>query len=173
MIKATAVNEVQVVLQEYLGRKKALEAAEKISTVMQGESQHTHNGETFYVHRDKLGTLALTMESEVKNNVELILYSYLKEDEVQECLEHLMGVNPVIDKEAEMNLRRSKDEVLNCMLMNHIPANKSEEIFQDILRTCIQAEATGKSKELFQNMLKTCIQAEATGDFRDPCINWP
>ena len=46
MSKATAKNEIQVVLQEYLGNRKAAKVAETVYAVIQKETQHTHNGKT-------------------------------------------------------------------------------------------------------------------------------
>ena len=47
MIKATAKDEIQVVLQEYLGNRKAAKVAETVYAVIQKETQHTHNGKKF------------------------------------------------------------------------------------------------------------------------------
>lgn len=48
MIKATAKDEIQVVLQEYLGNRKAAKVAETVYAVIQKETQHTQWQEVFY-----------------------------------------------------------------------------------------------------------------------------
>ena len=88
--KATAKNDVRVILEEYLGNRKAAKVAERISAVMQEETQHTHKGEVFYIHKDEAEALVLAMESTVKSQVKAILNSYLEKDEAQESLELLM-----------------------------------------------------------------------------------
>lgn len=45
MIKATAKDEIQVVLQEYLGNRKAAKVAETVYAVIQKETQHTRQTE--------------------------------------------------------------------------------------------------------------------------------
>ena len=55
MKKATVMNDVQgiqKVLEEYLGNRKAAKVAVEISVAMQGETQHTHSGEVFFVHKE-------------------------------------------------------------------------------------------------------------------------
>ena len=90
MSKATAKNEIQVVLQEYLGNRKAAKVAETVYAVIQKETQHTHNGKKFFINEDSNGALVLTMKSMVKEQVEKILTQYLEKDEVQECLQQQM-----------------------------------------------------------------------------------
>lgn len=41
MIKATAKNEIQRVLEEYLGNRKAAKVAETVYAVVQTETEHT------------------------------------------------------------------------------------------------------------------------------------
>ena len=47
------VQEIQKVLEGYLENRKAAKIAVEISVAMQGETQHTHNGEVFFVHKDE------------------------------------------------------------------------------------------------------------------------
>ena len=68
MIKATAKDEIQVVLQEYLGNRKAAKVAETVYAVK--ETQHTHNGKKFFINEDSNGALVLTRESMVKEQME-------------------------------------------------------------------------------------------------------
>lgn len=90
MANATAKNEIQVVLQEWLGKRKAAKVAETVYAVMQAETQYTHNGKKFFINEDSNGALVLTMESTVTERIEKILALYLEADEVQEFLEQLM-----------------------------------------------------------------------------------
>ncbi len=55
MKKTTVLNDVhgiQKVLEEYLGNRKAAKVAVELSVAMQGETQHTHNAEVFFVNGD-------------------------------------------------------------------------------------------------------------------------
>ena len=66
MFKATVMNAVQgiqKVLEKYLGNRKAAKDAIELPVIMQGETQHSHNGEVFFVHKDEAGNLVLTMKS--------------------------------------------------------------------------------------------------------------
>ncbi len=88
MKNATAKNDVQVMviqkaLEKFIGNRKAAKVATEISVVIQEKTQHTHEGE--------VGALVPTMKSTAKSQVEAILSYYLEKDEVQECLEFLIG----------------------------------------------------------------------------------
>lgn len=149
MKNATAKNDVQVIqkaLEEYLGKRKAAKVAVEISAAMQEETQHTHMGEVFYIHKDEVGTLVLTMESAVKSNVETILNSYLEKDEVQECLELLISGQPMCETKAttktgefETIKVEGSDSKIYVTLMKHKTANDDEEKFKNTLMKAILA----------------------------------
>lgn len=144
---ATARNDVQVIqkaLEEYLGNRKAAKVAVEISAAMQEETLHTHKGEVFYIHKDEVGALVLTMESTVKNQVGEILHSYLEKDEVEEFLEWLMGEQ--LDTEAiakTTEFETIKVEGSNSKtyveLMKHKATNTLEENFMKALKEAISA----------------------------------
>ena len=144
MKKATVMNdvqEIQKVLEEYLGNRKAAKVAVGISAVMQGETQHTHRGEDFFVHKDETGKLVLTMESSVKENVQAILNSYLEEDEAQECIEQLIAgnlVNPDVGFETIMVEDSGSEHY--TVLMKHKPQNNQEQEFMKNLKAAINAK---------------------------------
>ena len=50
MSYSTAKNEIQVLLQEYLGNRKVAKVAEAVYAVMQKETQHTHNDKKFFIN---------------------------------------------------------------------------------------------------------------------------
>ena len=143
MSKATAKNEIQVVLQEYLGNRKAEKVAEAVHAVMQPETQHTHNGKKFFINEDSNGTLVLTMESMVKEHVETILTQYLEKDEVQECLEQLMV--GIISTEKEMTTEietisvEGSDSQIYSDLLKYTPANAKEKTFLENLKEAVEA----------------------------------
>ena len=141
MKNATVMNEVQgiqKVLEEYLGNRKAAKVAVEISVAMQVETQHTHSGEVFFVHKDEAGKLVLTMESSIKENVQAILNSYLEEDEAQECIEQLMAGNREIKAtEFETIKIPSSDSPVYAELLKHKPANDKEAKFIDDLKKAI------------------------------------
>lgn len=136
MSRATAKNEIQVMLHEYLGNRKAAKVAEEISEVMQKESRHTHQEKTCYIHQNEDGTLVLTMESVVESWVKQILVSYLEENEVEECLNQIMGrtsVNSTTDTEFEtINIDGSQSEVYT-KLLKHVLVNAEETRFKNVL----------------------------------------
>ena len=143
----TALNEVRViqkVLEEYLGNRKAAKVAVEISAVKQGETQHTHSGEVFFVHKDEAGKLVLTMESSVKKNVQAILNSYLEEDEAQECIEQLMADETKATTEFE-TIKIPGSGPFYAELLKHKPVNDVEVKFIDNLK-----EAIGKSVKGFE-----------------------
>lgn len=135
MSTATAKNEIQVVLQEYLGNRKAAKVAEAVYAVMQAETQHAHNGKKFFINEDSNGVLLLTMESKVKEHVETILSRNLEEDEVQECLEQLMAE---MTAEIETILVEGSDSQIYSDLLKHTPADDSEKSFLDNLEEAVQ-----------------------------------
>jgi len=142
MTNATAKNDVRVILEEYLGNRKAAKVAEEISEVMQKESRHTHQEKTCYIHQNEDGTLVLTMESVVESLVKQILVSYLEENEVEECLNQIMertSVSSTTDTEFEtISIDGSHSEVY-AKLLKHIPVNDGETEFKNVLIEAINA----------------------------------
>lgn len=153
MKNATAKNDVQVIrkeLEEYIGNRKAVKAAEEISAVMQGETQHTHQGEVFYIHKDEDGALVLTMESTAKSKVEVILKSYLEKDEVQECLELIMAVHPMTETKATARTEEfetisveGSDSSIYVKLLEYEIRYKEEEKFKNLLMDAIFSSVQG------------------------------
>ena len=142
MSKATAKNEIQVVLQEYLGNRKAAKVAETVYTVIQKETQHTHNGKKFFINEDSNGALVLTMESMVKEQVETILTQYLEKDEVQECLQQLMvGVITELTAEFETITVEGSDSQIYFDMLKYTPASnsKNEKKFLEFLKEAVAA----------------------------------
>lgn len=141
MKNATVMNEVQgiqKVLEEYLGNRKAAKVAVEISVAMQVETQHTHSGEVFFVHKDEAGKLVLTMESEIKENVLTILNSYLEEDEAQECIEQLMAENCETKATTEFEtIKIPGSGPFYAELLKHKPENGEEAKFIANLKEAI------------------------------------
>ena len=143
MIKATAKDEIQVVLQEYLGNRKAAKVAETVYAVIQKETQHTHNGKKFFINEDSNGALVLTMESMVKEQVETILTQYLEKDEFQECLQQLIvgGISTETELTAEfetITVEGSDSQVYFDML-KYAPASETEKEFLEFLNEAVDA----------------------------------
>ena len=141
MSKATA--EIQEVLQEYMGNRKAAKVAESIYAVMQAETQHTHNGKMFFIHEDSNGALVLTMESKVKEQVETILTQYLEKDEVQECLQQLMvgGISTETELTAEFETItvEGSDSQIYFDMLKYTPTSENEEKFLKFLKKAVYA----------------------------------
>lgn len=72
-MKTIAKNDIQVMVEEFLGRRKSAVVAGEILSAMQAEYHHMHDGSVFYVYKDEMGDLVLTMESFVKVRIEKIL----------------------------------------------------------------------------------------------------
>lgn len=140
MSYSTAKNEIQVLLQEYLGNRKVAKVAEAVYAVMQKETQHTHNDKKFFINEDSNGALVLTMESMVKEQVETILTEYLEKDEVQECLEQLIGS---ISTEKEMTTEietisvEGSDSQIYSELLEYTPTDSAGESFLENLREAV------------------------------------
>ena len=143
MIKATAKDEIQVVLQEYLGNRKAAKVAETVYAVIQKETQHTHNGKKFFINEDSNGALVLTMESMVKEQVETILTQYLEKDEVQECLQQLMvgGISTETELTAEFETItvEGSDSQIYFDMLKYAPASETEKKFLEFLKEAVDA----------------------------------
>ena len=143
MSKATAKNEIQVVLQEYLGNRKAAKVAETVYAVIQKETQHTHNGKKFFINEDSNGVLVLTMESMVKEQVEKILTQYLEKDEVQECLQQLMvgGISTETELTAEFETItvEGSDSQIYFDMLKYTPASETEKKFLEFLKEAVDA----------------------------------
>ena len=143
MIKATAKDEIQVVLQEYLGNRKAAKVAETVYAVIQKETQHTHNGKKFFINEDSNGALVLTMESMVKEQVETILTQYLEKDEVQECLQQLIvgGISTETELTAEFETItvEGSDSQIYFDMLKYAPASETEKKFLEFLKEAVDA----------------------------------
>ena len=143
MIKATAKDEIQVVLQEYLGNRKAAMVAETVYAVIQKETQHTHNGKKFVINEDSNGALVLTMESMVKEQVETILTQYLEKDEVQECLQQLIvgGISTETELTAEFETItvEGSDSQIYFDMLKYAPASETEKEFLEFLKEAVDA----------------------------------
>ena len=143
MIKATAKDEIQVVLQEYLGNRKAAKVAETVYEVIQKETQHTHNGKKFFINEDSNGALVLTMESMVKEQVETILTQYLEKDEVQECLQQLIvgGISTETELTAEFETItvEGSDSQIYFDMLKYAPASETEKKFLEFLKEAVDA----------------------------------
>ena len=143
MSKATAKNEIQVVLQEYLGNRKAAKVAETVYAVIQKETQHTHNGKKFFINEDSNGALVLTMKSMVKEQVEKILTQYLEKDEVQECLQQLMvgGISTETELTAEFETItvEGSDSQIYFDMLKYTPTSENEEKFLKFLKKAVYA----------------------------------
>ena len=148
------VQEIRKILEEYMGKRKAAKVAVELSAVMQGETQHTHRGEVFFVHKDETGKLVLTPKPFVKRNVQTILKSYLEEDELQECIESLMAENnetkaTKLDKTILIHGPYDLIETIKIegsgskhytVLMKHKPQNVQEREFMKNLEIAINAK---------------------------------
>ncbi|MBE5805775.1 MAG: hypothetical protein E7313_03580 [Clostridiales bacterium] len=136
MNKATAKNEIQVVLEEYMGNRKAAKVAEAVYAVVQTETQHTH-----FIKEDSNGALVLTMESMVKEHVETILTQYLEKDEVQECLEQLMVGSISTEKEMTTEIEtisvEGSDSQIYSELLEYTPTDSAGESFLENLREAV------------------------------------
>lgn len=143
MIKATAKDEIQVVLQEYLGNRKAAKVAETVYVVIQKETQHTHNGKKFFINEDSNGALVLTMESMVKEQVKTILTQYLEKDEVQECLQQLIvgGISTETELTAEFETItvEGSDSQIYFDMLKYAPASETEKEFLEFLKEAVDA----------------------------------
>ena len=143
MSKATAKNEIQVVLQEYLGNRKAAKVAETVYAVIQKETRHTHNGKMFFINEDSNGALVLTMESMVKEQVETILTQYLEKDEVQECLQQLIvgGISTETELTAEFETItvEGSDSQIYFDMLEYAPASETEKKFLEFLKEAVDA----------------------------------
>lgn len=90
MKEAITKNEIENVLHEYIGRRKAAQVGKAVWTAMQKETKHTHQGEIFFANEDENGEIVLTRESKAKDSVKAILQKNLENDtDVKECFENL------------------------------------------------------------------------------------
>ena len=143
MSKATAKNEIQEVLQEYLGNRKAAKVAETVYAVIQKETQYTYNGKIFFINEDSNGALVLTMESMVKEQVETILTQYLEKDEVQECLQQLMVGGISTETASTVGFEtitvEGSDSQIYFDMLKYTPASKTEKKFLEFLKEAVDA----------------------------------
>ena len=169
MSEATAKNEIQVVLQEYLGNKKAEKVAEMVYAVMQTETQHTHNGKMFFINEDSNGALVLTMESMLKEHVETILTQHLLEkDEVQECLERLMVGSISTEKERTTDVETISTEKERTTDIETISVEGSDsQIYLDMLKKYNPTADTEDTEKRFFKNLKVAIK-EGVKTFKVP-----
>lgn len=159
-MKTTAKNEIQVTLQEYLGRRKAEGVADEILVAMQGESQHMHGGTRFYVHAEN-GELMLTTESVVESRVEEILHKHLEESDAQECFEALM------EEQEQLSFHIVLDESVNETQIHPFETIKVEGSSSRAYAKLLEYEPENEAEHLFLKRLKTAINAQV-GAFEVP-----
>lgn len=145
MKKATAVNDVDVIrkiLNEFLGNRKAAKVAEIIYAAMQDESQHSHKGQNFFVHKDNEGKLVLTMESAMKESLTNILKQYLEKEDVKECCAMILSRhNNITDvKEYDSIKIYGSNNSMYEELLNHKTVNNMEVVFMNELKKAINNE---------------------------------
>ena len=126
MSNATAKNEIQAILREYLGNKKVPKVAEAVYAAMQTETHHTHNGKDFFINEDFRGALVLTMESMIKEHIQKVSLQYLEEDEIPECLEQLMEA--IISTEENLTA-----EELETIVSQKADKNKIQAVLQEYM----------------------------------------
>ena len=158
MSNATAKNEIQAILREYLGNKKVPKVAETVYAAMQTETHHTHNGKDFFINEDFRGALVLTMESMIKEHVQKVLLQYLEEDEIPECLEQLMEA--IISTEEDMTAeeletivsQKADKNKIQAVLQEYMGNQKAVEVAEAVY-TVVQAEThhTHNGKKFFIN----------------------
>ncbi len=146
MKKTTAKNEIQVVLEEYLGRTKATEVAEAVYAVMHAETQHTHNSKSFFVNEDSNGNLVLTMESMVKKQVEAILSQNLEKDKVQNCLEQLVEI---------ISTEKQRTTDIATIFIE----GSDSQIYSELLKYTPSYKVYGNDREKFLEDLKKAVDS--------------
>ena len=112
MTMATTKNEIQAILKEYFGEKMAEKTSEEVYDVIKQETQHEHNGKTFFVKEGKDGELHLTMEPVSKKIVEDILRKRMEES-TEECLKRLFSEaeeNEPVSGEDSSNQSKAESE---------------------------------------------------------------
>ena len=112
MTMATTKNEIQAILKEYFGKRMGEKTFEEVYEVMRQETQHEHNGKTFFVKEGKDGELHLTMEPVSKKIVEDILRKRMEES-TEECLKRLFSEaeeNEPVSGEDSSNQSKAESE---------------------------------------------------------------
>ena len=112
MTMATAKNEIQAILKEYFGKRMGEKTFEEVYEVMRQETQHEHNGKTFFVKEGTDGELHLTMEPVSKKIVEEILRKCMEES-AEECLKRLFSEteeNEPVSGEDSSNQSKAESE---------------------------------------------------------------
>lgn len=144
MSKETVRNDILVVaLSNFFEKCKAMEVAAQVKAVMQNEILHTHEGITFFTHKDSNGALVLTMESMVWEQVKAILLSHhIADDELQECLEQMQKVfrlkgNTMTTQIVAIPVEGS-DSSMYLDLLKHTPTNDAEEGFLKNLEEAVE-----------------------------------
>lgn len=136
MSNTTAENEIQVVLQDYLGNKEVSRLAKTLYATMQKETPYAYNNKKFYVHEDSNGALVLTMESITREPVEKILLENLKANEVQECFARLLRCIPTktaMNTQVETITVEGSNSQVYLELLKHTPYDRCEKQFLDDL----------------------------------------
>ena len=131
------MNEVQVILADYVGKKKVVALANKIVEVNQREKSFEWNGNTWYIV-DNQGEPEIRKNSTIIYEIKDILKMYLEEDEIEECFERL--TNPATSKTAEkidtFNVEGSECDCY-AELLKYQPCTEKEEKFKRNLEKAI------------------------------------
>lgn len=148
-MKTIAKNDIKVIVEEFLGRRKSAVVADEIVCAMQSETKHVHEDKVFFVHTYGNGDLVLTMESVVKGRIEVILRKYLEEGDVQECLEALTDEQMVLDESIDNEKTppfetiqvNGADSAIYASLISYQTSNNRQYYFQEMLREAISSRA--------------------------------
>ena len=120
MFTIMKLNEVQVILADYVGKKKVVALANKIVEANHGEPEIRKNSTTIH---------------EIKE----ILKNYLEKNDVEECVERLINsATSNMSKFDTFNVEGSESVCYN-VLLDYQPRTNNEEIFKENLRKAISA----------------------------------
>lgn len=138
MSMTTIMNDVQVVLEEYLDKNEAKKVTEEIDVLMQAKIRHNHLGESFYTQLDSNGKLVFTLESIIKEQIQEILKKYLKDEEIQEFVQRFEILAKYSDVDAIWV--RTADKKAYSKLLSMIPQSDEEKVSLETLKKALTLE---------------------------------
>ena len=150
MTMATTKNEIQAILKEYFGKRMGEKTFEEVYEVMRQETQHEHNGKTFFVKEGKDGELHLTMEPVSKKIVEDILRKRMEES-TEECLKRLFSEaeeNEPVSGEDSSNQSKAESEEQSVTDDEHCESEDMEvEETEPVPSESSSSQSEAKSEE--------------------------
>lgn len=164
MRNVVAKKDIRVIVEDYLGKKKAAETTDEIFQFIKKTSYHTHEGIPFFAYLGDNDEPVLNTEKEIKNIIITILKNRIEDE--NECLE---CSNAIIDKLHLLCSKKNYKDRIDTIICNlkNIEKFKVKGSYSKEYKELLKYEPKGENQKLFKNLLSKAIDSNIQ-DFEVP-----